>query len=130
MLRVLLLAAALAAADLAAADPKTDYLLYCRGCHLRNGEAVPEANVPSLHELGPLLASEGGRDYIIRVPGVSQTPMSNEKLAAVLNWVMQEFNANALPADYRPFTAEEVGKARVNVLPDPKAHRARILSGK
>lgn len=128
MLRVLLLAAFLAAADMAAADPQTDYLLYCRGCHLRNGEAVPKANVPSLHELGPLLTTAEGREYIVRVPGVSQNPMSNERLAAVLNWVMQEFNAHALPADYRPFTAAEVGDARVKVLPDPKAHRAKILS--
>lgn len=128
MLRVLLLAAFLAAADMAAADPQTDYLLYCRGCHLRNGEAVPKANVPSLHELGPLLTTAEGREYIVRVPGVSQNPMSNERLAAVLNWVMQEFNAHALPADYRPFTAAEVSDARVKVLPDPKAHRAKILS--
>jgi hypothetical protein len=127
MLRVLLLTALLAVADMAAADPQTDYLLYCRGCHLRNGEAVPKANVPSLHELAPLLATDEGRDYIIRVPGVSQNPMSNQRLAAVLNWVMQEFNAHALPADYRPFTADEVGEARVKVLPDPRAHRAKIL---
>ena len=128
MLRALLLAGCLAAADLAAADPKTDYLLYCRGCHLRDGAAVPAANVPSLRELGPLLATQEGRDYIVRVPGVSQTPMSDERLAAVLNWVVQTFNAGSLAASSRPFTADEVGKARVSVLADPLAQRAKILA--
>ena len=128
MFRALLLASSLAAADLAAADPKTDYLLYCRGCHLRDGASVPAANVPSLHELGPLLATQEGRDYMVRVPGVSQTPMNDERLAAVLNWVVQTFNAESVAASHRPFTADEVGKARVKVLTDPLAQRARILA--
>ena len=127
MRRAFLLAALLAAAEPGLADPQTDYLLYCRGCHLRNGEAVPDANVPSLHELGPLLVSKEGREYIVRVPGVSQNAMNDERLAAVLNWVLQEFNAHSLPADFRPYTADEVGEARARVLTDPQRYRAKIL---
>jgi hypothetical protein len=127
MRRAFLLAVLLAVTDTGLADPKTDYLLYCRGCHLRNGEAVPSANVPSLHGLGPLLASKAGRDYIIRVPGVTQNAMNDERLAAVLNWVLQEFNGRSLPDDFRPYTAAEVGEARARVLLDPGSYRAKIL---
>ena len=113
----------------AADDPHADYLLYCRGCHLHTGDAVPAANVPSLKALGPLLESDEGREYIIRVPGVSQTPMSDRQVAAVLNWVAANFNADSLPAHFKPFTAEEVGKARKKVLPDPLKAREQILGG-
>ena len=126
MIRLALLAVILIAAESARSGPQADYLLYCRGCHLANGKSTPP-EVPSLHELGPLLKSGRGREYIIRVPGVSQTPMSDERLAAVLNWVVSEFNADSLPDGFKPFTADEVGKARVNVLPDPKGYRAKIL---
>ena len=124
-MRLALLAALLLVAGTATSDPKTDYLLYCRGCHLANGKSVPP-EVPSLHELGPLLKSEAGREYIIRVPGVSQTPMSNERLAAVLNWVVSEFNE--APQNFQPYSAAEVSTARVKVLADPKGYRMKFAA--
>ena len=127
MRRVLLLAALLATADFAVADAHTDYLLYCLGCHLANGTGVPP-DVPTLvNELGRLLVTPAGREYLVRVPGVSQTPMNDVRLAAVLNWVMTEFNSDTLPADFRPYTAPEVGEARARVLIDPLVARAAIL---
>ena len=108
-------------------DPHTDYLLYCRGCHLHSGEAIPDANIPSLHELGPLLESPEGREYIVRVPGVSQIPMSNKRLAAVLNWVITNFNTGTLAGNFEPYTADEIGLARQKVLVDPLKTRAAIL---
>jgi hypothetical protein len=128
MYRLLLAVLAVAAAPVAA-DPHTDYLLYCRGCHLHTGDAVPAANVPSLRELAPLLATRAGRDYLVRVPGVAQTPMTDEQVAAVLNWVLGNFNADTLPADFVPFTANEVAAARGRVLPNPLQAREEILGG-
>ena len=112
---------------LAEKNPHADYLLYCRGCHLHTGDAVPAANVPSLHELVPLLATQEGRDYLVRVPGVAQTPMTDEQVAEVLNWVLRNFNADTLPANFKPFTADEVANARGKVLPNPLKAREEIL---
>ena len=128
MRRLLVAILAVAAAAPSAADPHADYLLYCRGCHLHTGDAVPSANVPSLQALAPLLRSQEGRDYIVRVPGVSQTPMSDARLAAVLNWVVTNFNADAVADGFRAYTAEEVANARDKVLTDPLRARAGILS--
>jgi hypothetical protein len=125
--RLLVAILAVAAALPAAADPHADYLLYCRGCHLHTGDAVPSANVPSLQALAPLLRSQEGRDYIVRVPGVSQTPMNNAQLAAVLNWVVTNFNADAVDEGFRAFTEEEVANARGKVLTDPLRARTSIL---
>lgn len=109
------------------ADPRTDYLLYCRGCHLINGSGVPP-EVPTLvNDIGRMVAIPGGREYIIRVPGVSQTAMNNDELAAVLNWVLSEFNADTTPENFAPYTSEEVGEARQKVLVDPIRYRASLL---
>lgn len=133
LVAALIAGAQFAAAPAPAADlegPHADYLLYCRGCHLHTGDAVPAANVPSLRELAPLLQSAAGREYLVRVPGVAQTPMSNTQLAAVLNWVLANFNGESLPDGFEPFTAEEVAAARVKVLEDPLRTRREILEGK
>lgn len=123
----LLVALLLLAANTLYADPRTDYLLYCRGCHLANGEGVAPV-VPSLHDLGELLATARGREYLVRVPGVAQTDMNDVRLTAVLNWVMYEFNGDALPAGFEPYTVEEVTAARGKVLADPLKARAAILT--
>ena len=116
-------------ASLAFADPRTDYLLYCRGCHLVNGSGVPP-EVPTLvSDIGKIVAIPGGREYIIRVPGVSQTAMNNDELSAVLNWVLAEFNADTTPENFSPYTSEEVGEARQKVLVDPLKFRAALLEG-
>ncbi len=109
----------------ARADPEKNYLLHCSGCHLPNGIGDPP-NAPSLRDtIGKIVATPEGRDYIIRVPGSSQTPMSDEQLANVLNWVLTEFNSDTLPTDFAPLNAKEVAKSRSKVLADPQKYRAR-----
>jgi len=82
--------------------------------------------VPSLVEsLGVIAATDEGRDYIARVPGASQAPINNAQLAAVLNWVLLEFNGETLAETFVPLTAREVGSSRAQVLSDPlKARQA------
>ena len=110
-------------------DVRANYLFACRGCHLADGAGVPP-EVPSLRNtLGPLAASSEGRNYLVRVPAVLQSRLSNEKLAEVLNWVLTEFNAETLPRDFEPLTTEEVAAARQEILADPIAYRRARLSG-
>ena len=110
------------------ADPKTDYLLYCRGCHLANGAGVSPVVPTLIDELGKLLQVQGGREYIVRVPGVSQSDMNDRQLAAVLNWVVTEFNSRTAPHDFEPYTAEYIASVRDKVLADPLRHRAELLA--
>ncbi len=113
-------------ANAAYADPETDYLLHCSGCHLPDGRSVPP-EVPTLRdEIGKIVSMPKGRTYIVRVPGAAQTSLSDKELANVLNWVLTEFNADTLPVDFEPLDENEVGKARKNVLADPIRYRAEI----
>jgi len=101
------------------ADPRSDYLLHCAGCHRPDGTGLPP-EVPSLvGPLGQIVASPAGRDYLARVPGAAQAPLTDAGLASVLNWVLSEFNADTLPASFKPLNGREVGKSRGRVLADP-----------
>ncbi|MDH4108454.1 MAG: cytochrome c [Gammaproteobacteria bacterium] len=107
------------AAGASSADPRSDYLLHCAGCHQPNGLGLPP-EVPSLvGPLGAIASSSEGRDYLARVPGASQAPLTDDELAAVLNWILTEFNGDTLPEDFRPLRGKEIGKSRSNVLSDP-----------
>lgn len=99
--------------------PSEAYVLHCSGCHGRDGSGHPDF-VPSLRELGALLARPGGRDYLARVPGVAQAPLDDAQLAALLNWVLHEI---ASTKDIEPYRASEVGALRRAPLRDPVAAR-------
>ena len=121
-LAVLLLSGVVDAAD----DAQARYLLHCRGCHLANGTGVPP-DVPTLvDEIGRLVATPVGREYVVRVPGVSQSGLDDEGLAVVLNWILETFNADTLPAKYRPYSAGEIAEARRKVLADPLRYRRTL----
>jgi len=110
----------------AIADTRTDYLLHCSGCHLPDGSGAPD-DVPSLrNNLGWIVRVAEGRDYLVRVPGSSQALLNDAELAAVINWVLTEFNAETLADDFKPLTAREVGRARSDVLMDPLKFRAEL----
>jgi len=100
-----------------------DYVLNCSACHGADGAGVP-GRVPSLFETGELALRPGGRDYLMRVPGAAQAPVSDARLARLLGWVVERFGGVAVePA----FTAEEVGAARRVPLRDPAPVRARVM---
>jgi len=121
-LAMLLLSGGVEAAD----DAQARYLLHCRGCHLANGSGVPP-DVPTLvDEIGRLVASPAGREYVVRVPFVSQSALDDEDLAVVLNWILETFNADTLPADFQSYSAVEIAEARKKVLADPLAYRRSL----
>jgi mono/diheme cytochrome c family protein len=125
----MLLAGALVLATAAVADPRGDYLMHCAGCHLVDASGLPP-DVPSLAgPLGRIVSSPAGRDYVARVPGAAQAPLSDDELAAVLNWLLVEFNGATLPADFRPLRAAEVARSRSRVLADPVKLRNELWPG-
>lgn len=109
------------------AAARFDYLLHCSGCHRPDGTgSAPD--VPSLRgAVGSLVATPEGRAYIARVPEVAQSPLDDDDLARLLNWVLREFNADTLPERFRPLDGDEVGAARARILADPIRARAGIV---
>ena len=107
-----------------AASPRINYLLYCSGCHRPLGEGNPP-NVPTLHnELGLMMSVQEMRGYLARVPGSAHAPITDAELTDVLNWMLEQFNADTLPEDFKKLTVEEVTKAREESSADPNQYRA------
>jgi mono/diheme cytochrome c family protein len=109
---------------------QVNYTLHCQGCHLADGSGTPD-KVPALkNEVGRFLQVEGGREFLIQVPGTSQSPMSDAEIADVLNWMLKNFSAEQLPADFVPYTSEEVSRVRPEPLANVSAVRARLVAGR
>ena len=102
------------------------YILHCGGCHRLHGDgALPQ--VPGLRDdLGKLIQVEGGRDYLVRVPGAAQSPISDGELQQIVNWILLEFNAETLPDDFTPLSLGEVRAARADILKDPLQYRREL----
>ena len=119
--------AAWSSASIAVADdtqPRFDYLLNCAGCH--RVDASGSATVPPLTGLAPLVATPDGRAYLVRVPGVAQAPLSDERLAVLLNWALAEFSG---AHGFAPYSAGEVATLRGDPLRDPLSERERLKRG-
>lgn len=119
---------ALTAAALADTPLLTLYTLNCSGCHGVEGLGVPEVGIPNLNEAGRFVRTQLGREYLIQVPGLSQSRLDDATAARLLNWILRKFSANRLPTDFTPYTAEEVTRFRTDKASDAKSRREAILA--
>ncbi len=124
---MLMIAAVLISVSTYAEEPRIAYWLHCAGCHLLDGSGAPPEVPTLIDEPGRIAGLPGGRDYLIRIPGVAQAGLDDAKLAAVLNFMLEEFSPSTTPAAFETFTSEEVGVMRQQVLIDPLRSRATIV---
>ena len=119
--------ALLAAASARGADPRVDYMLQCQGCHLADGSGSPGA-VPDLRgSLARFPGVPGGREYLVRVPGAAQSPLSDARLAALLDWMLREFGPAEAAAGLEPYRAEEVARWRAQPYAEVQTVRRELL---
>lgn len=121
------LAGLLAAGGAAAESPQILYMLHCQGCHLADGSGKP-GEVPALAgSLGRFLGVDGGRAYLVQVPGSAHSPLSDAELASVLNWMLQAFGPEDAAGERVPYGASEVARYRASPLVDVVATRAELV---
>jgi len=125
----ILMAFALAGGGIGAAcaNPAQDYMLFCMGCHGAQAEGVPGKVPPLAHSLGLFMRTAAGRNYLLRVPGAANSALSDAQLAAVLNWLAQQYNSEELGADVPMFTAAEVTAVRRGPLVSVLATRREVV---
>jgi len=99
-----------------------DYILNCSGCHRIDGTG--SRTVPSLHGMTELRGKQGVREYWVRVPGAAQAPLTNARLAALMNWLVKRFTSERPKPEY---TAEEVGRLRSTPLRNPVEKRGELV---
>ncbi len=105
------------------------YLHHCAGCHLADGTGEPAKGIPSMRgQLGLFLTVPGGREFIVQVPGVMNSPLSDRDTANLMNWLLPTITADTLPANTAPYTAEEIARLRATRPLDVMAVRATLVN--
>jgi len=113
---VLIVALSIASGALAGGSPAELYTLNCWGCHKPRAEGIP-GTVPRLADsMANFLRVPGGREYLVEVPGVAASALSNAEIAEVLNWLLVTFNKAEMPPDFKPYTAAEIARYRPHQL--------------
>ncbi len=108
------------------AQAREDYIMNCQGCHSPTGEG--NGDVPAMKEyIGHFFKVEGGREFLVQVPGTANAALNDERLATMLNWMIAEFGGSSLPESLQPFGAEEVGALRVNALTEVDNLRSKLV---
>ena len=115
-----------AGAQVSLSGPRLHYVLHCQGCHLEDGRETPDS-VPGLGSVGLFLQVPGGREFLIRVPGVANAPIDDAEVAALLNWMVEAFGGEQTPPSWVRYTAEEVASQRQLPLIEVEKTRAALL---
>lgn len=109
---------------------RIDYMLKCQGCHRPDGSGDDHSNPPMKNIVARFLGVPGGREFLGRVPGVSTVDLDDVRLANLLNWTLYTYDPAHMPADFRPYTAKEIGELRRHPLRLERADmRARLVAG-
>ena len=119
---LLVLSAAPAAAETSAHGL---YMLHCSGCHGRDGAGSKVGRVPPFAGVVGHFAKEAeGRRYLVLVPGVASSGLSDAETARVLNYVLDAWGGNASLRGYAP---SEVTAIRASRVDDIVALRGKIV---
>jgi cytochrome c553 len=118
---------ALAGTNIDPVATRLNYMLNCQGCHAADGRGLND--IPAMADfVGTFLKVEGGRAYLVRVPGSANSPLSDQALADVLNWILLTMSPEQLPQPFMLYDAEEIASFRQQPLTDAAATRARLLA--
>jgi len=118
----------LASAAAHGGNPAQDYVLNCMGCHGTGAQGIPGKVPPLANALRRFMRTPEGRNYVLRVPGAANSALSDEQLAAVLNWLAATYDTGAVPSQLAPFTRSEVATLRHQPLIAVLATRKAVVN--
>ncbi|MBO3274682.1 cytochrome c family protein [Pseudomonas schmalbachii] len=117
--------------DQAGYSTAVNYQLQCAGCHLGDGEGSAANDTPRMKGfVGNFLKVDGGRQFLVRVPGMSQSALNDAQLADLINWIMREdgMAGKSMPANYQPYTEQEVAAIRKDAMLNLPQTRAGLIA--
>lgn len=106
---------------------KITYMINCQGCHTSDGSGAP-GRVPKVNDyMGKFLHVDGGREFLVRVPGSANAPVGDAELAQLLNWMLVTFSPKEIPNDFKPYTEKEIAVWRRSPLMEVVDVRAALV---
>lgn len=104
-----------------------NYKMFCQGCHGPDGVGTP-GNVPRVKDfMGNFLRVDGGREFLVQVPGSAYAALDNEQLAQLLNWMLLELSPKETPKSFNYYSAQEVERLRALALTEVDSIRASLI---
>lgn len=123
------------------------YAANCQACHQANGEGLTGAFPPLTEHTATLYNNEGGRDYLANLlvyglqgqitaldssyngvmPAWAQ--LSDDDLAATLNYTLTSWGNDGLTTDFSDYTAEDIAAVRGQELSAQDIHDLRQSLG-
>jgi hypothetical protein len=104
---------------------RADYLLNCGGCHGLDG-ASNSSLVPDLKDqVGFFMNLPEGRRYLVRLPNVAFSMMTDEALTDVLNYMVFTLGGSSTPKGTKPYTMNEVSQLRREPLTEVSLAQTR-----
>ena len=105
---------------------KFNYQMFCQGCHTPDGTGGK--SVPKIKNfIGYFLQNDIAREYLVRVPGSANSPLNDQQLAEVLNWMIIEFGGESVPKNMQYYTTNEVAKLRQQPLFEVVDYREMLV---
>jgi mono/diheme cytochrome c family protein len=109
---------------------RIDYILHCSGCHAQDGRGLEDKGIPALKDqVGYFLRTEGGRAYLMQIPGLLSAGMPDARAADVTNYILARFAGASLPENFVPYTTEEAKRYR-ETRPADIPGRRKVLAAK
>ncbi|MFI8481453.1 cytochrome C [Pseudomonas sp. NPDC078700] len=108
-----------------------NYELQCAGCHLGDGMGSKANDVPKMKGfVGNFLKVEGGREFLVRVPGMAQSALNDGQLAELVNWLIRKdgMAGASTPEDFKPYTADEVAQLRHKAMLNLPGTRSKLIA--
>ena len=107
---------------------RTLYLLKCSGCHRADGQGAADAGVPRFPGfIADLARDPGGRTYMLHVPGVASSGLSDADLTGVLNYLLDRWSG-APAGNVKRFTPQEVATLRAVAVNDIVGYRRTLVA--
>jgi len=94
------------------AKTHTDYLLGCGGCHGENGVSNSRLVPDLLDQVGYFMSVPQGREYLVRLPNVAFSTLSDQELADVLNFAVFTIGRASVPPGTAAYSSVEVNRLR------------------
>lgn len=101
-----------------------NYILHCSGCHGPDGAGTRAGGIPSLTLVKTFTGDSEGRKYLLQVPGVAYSGLSNKDIASVLNYVVARWGQPNIP--FQSFTTAEVDRLRATDIEDIVSYRRNL----
>jgi len=110
------------------AGPENNFILRCAGCHGMDASGSMEGGIPDFRNyVASFSYTEKGREYLMHVPGVVNSSLTDREIAEVMNYAMTRWGGSSLRSDFKPFTEAEVHKLQQVVVKDVVKFRREVV---